>query len=550
VIGLLAILKAGGAYVPLDPSYPAERFAFMLEDAQVAVLLTQAALRNRLRTPRDGVICLDTDAAALATEPATPPPPMVGPDHLAYVIYTSGSTGKPKGVQIPHGALANVLAHFGDSLELGPADTWLAVTTLSFDIAGLELWLPLITGATVILASREEAVDGKRLLAHLRTGRVSVMQATPATWRMLLAEGWNAPLALTAICGGEPLSRDLADRLLERTAALWNVYGPTETTIWSTSTRVTGTAGTVSIGRPIANTAAVVLDRRGQLLPCGVPGELYVGGAGLARGYLGRSELTAQKFGPNPFSEVPGARLYRTGDLVRWRRDGGLDFLGRLDHQVKVRGFRIEPGEIEARLRAHDAVQDTVVIARDEGAGEQRLVAYVVPAGEPVPSVTDLRAHVAGALPDYMVPSAFVTLAALPLTPSGKVDRGALPAPDARRPALEQGYVAPRTEEEQVLARIWGDVLRLDKIGINDNFFDLGGHSLLATQIMARARDAFQTELPLPAIFEAPTIAGLAARASTAKRQTAERPAAAIVPLSREAYTVTVPPEASFRVQW
>jgi amino acid adenylation domain-containing protein len=505
VIGLLAVLKAGGAYVPLDPSYPAERLAFMREDAELKVVLSPETL---------------PEIEAEVTAPETG----VGPQNAAYIIYTSGSTGRPKGVQIPHGALTNFLISMAERPGLGPDDTLLAVTSLSFDIAGLELYLPLLVGGWVVVASREEASDGRRLQERIAGCRATVLQATPATWRLLLDAGWQGGEGLKALCGGEALPPSLAASLLERVGSLWNVYGPTETTVWSTVEEVRA-AEAISIGRPVANTEAYVVDRRVSPVPVGSPGELYLGGAGLARGYLARPELTAERFVPNPFGS-PGSRLYRTGDLARFRVDGRLECLGRIDHQVKVRGFRIELGEIEASLGRHPEVAAAVVVARAEG-NDRRLVAYVVPRRPGAELTDELRAGVRRSLPEYMVPTAWVQLASLPLTPTGKVDRKALPAPAAEATVS----TAPRTPTEEVLASLWARVLGTAAVGTEDSFFDRGGHSLLAAQLVSRVRDAFGVELPLRRIFEAPTLAAQARAIDGAR--TGRRGATAAPPLAR-----------------
>jgi len=515
VVGLLAVLKAGGAYVPLDPSYPAERLAFMQEDSGVAAVLTAELLRSGL------------PAAAAAPESS------VGPRNVAYVIYTSGSTGRPKGVQVPHGALANFLAAMAETPGLAADDRLLAVTSLSFDIAGLELYLPLMLGGRVVLASREEAADGRRLQALIAGSGATVLQATPATWRLLLESGWQGGEGLKALCGGEALPPALASALRPRVGSLWNVYGPTETTIWSTVAEVTG-EGPISIGRPIANTESYVLDEGGRPVPVGVPGELLLGGVGLARGYLRRPELTAERFVPNPFGEA-GSRLYRTGDLARWRASGVLECLGRIDHQVKVRGFRIELGEVEAALARHPDVAAAVVVAREEASGERRLAGYVVPreaaGGESL--TRDLRALLRRSLPEHMVPTAWVQLAALPLTPNGKVDRKALPAPE--RAGTEAGaFTAPRTPAEEVLAGIWEQVLGRDAVGAHDNFFDLGGHSLLATQVVSRVRESFGVELPLRQVFETPALEGLARAVEELRAAGGGFEVPPLIPISRE----------------
>jgi amino acid adenylation domain-containing protein/FkbH-like protein len=520
LIALLATHKAGGAYVPLDPTHPKERIGFILGDARPAVLLTQKSLRESLPETSAQVVCVDADWQMIAVESPEPLTPYEFPTHLAYVLYTSGSTGKPKGVQIEHGNLLNLLLSMRKLPGLRSTDRMLATTTLSFDIAQLEIYLPLITGAQVVLASREEAADGQRLLALMAQAKPTVMQATPATWRMLVEAGWSGSPKLKVLCGGEALPADLAQQLLPRCRELWNMYGPTETTIWSSLYRVrAGLNGAVPIGRPVANTSMYVLDENFLPLPVGVTGELYIGGDGLARGYHNRAELTSEKFVHDPFGHKPGARLYRTGDLAKYLPDGNIQYLGRTDFQVKVRGFRIELGEIESALVQHPAVRQAVVSAREDAPGDKRLVAYVVPKPGSHLNITEARTYLKQSLPDYMLPSALVELDALPLTPNGKVDRKALPKPESRSSEAQE-YLAPRTPEEEVVAGIWSEVLKLQQVGIHDDFFALGGHSLLATQVTSRIRQAFKMELPLRALFEAPTVAGLAARIATlAKKQ-------------------------------
>lgn len=516
VVGLLGILKAGAAYVPLDPSYPQERLAFILSDAQISILLSQQKLLDGLPQHQAQVICLDTDWETIEQNSPDNPVSNTRAENLAYVIYTSGSTGKPKGVQIPHAAAVNFLTSMERQPGLTKTDTLLAVTSISFDIAALELYLPLIVGARLVLVNREAAMDAKQLMALLLASAATVMQATPATWRMLLMAGWQGSPALKILCGGEALAQDLAEQLLEKADCVWNLYGPTETTIWSTVYKVEATQlskSFIPIGCPIANTQLYLLDSLGQPVPIHIPGELHIGGDGLARGYLNRPELTAEKFIPNPFSEQPGTRLYKTGDLARYCQSGELEFLGRIDHQVKIRGFRIELGEIEATLARFPDVLTTVVVAREDQLGEQRLVAYVVPRQESDISPSTLRHFLMEKLPDYMVPATIVMLEKLPLTPNGKVDRRALPAPDLSR--SDVGFVAPRTPTEEVLAAIYAEVLGLEKVGIDDNFFELGGHSLLATQVISRLREAFKMELPLRSLFEKPTVALMSDRIAT-----------------------------------
>jgi len=546
VVGMLGVLEAGGAYVPLDPSFPVERLSAMVEDADLALVLTEEALVDRLpwrvsssatrpeaSTDRR-VLRLDADwpeieAAGEGEGSVGSPPSAVAPDQLAYMIFTSGSTGRPKGVQISHRAAVNFLRSMAVAPGLGQGDTLLAVTTLSFDIALLELLLPLIVSGRVAIASSAEARAGDELARRIAKVAPTAMQATPATWRMLVdlpgatsgREGGAVPPPAKVLCGGEALPRELAERLLDRGLELWNLYGPTETTVWSAALRMEPGAGPVPVGGPIDNTSLHVLDPlcpEAEPAPIGVAGELAIGGAGLARGYLGRPAMTAERFRPDPFAGLHssgGARMYRTGDLVRRRPDGTIHFLGRLDHQVKVRGYRIELGEIEAALRRHPAVLQAVAEVRDDGdggPGGRRLVAYVVPESTVETTVPELRAVLEQSLPGYMVPSAFVLLDALPLTPNGKVDRRALPAPDGDRAGLADGFVAPRTAVEEDLVAIWRQVLGLERVGIRDNFFTLGGHSLLATQVMTRVEEAFGREAPVRLLFEAPTIEALAER--------------------------------------
>jgi amino acid adenylation domain-containing protein len=522
LVGLLGILKAGGAYVPLDASYPGERLAFMIEDSRLQTLVTQSHLVESLPPHRAEVIRLDAVGELISGESANNPVCDVGPENLAYVIYTSGSTGKPKGVQIPHRAVVNFLNAMRRQQEWTPREVLLAVTTLSFDIAGLELYLPLTTGARLVLVSREVAADGARLLNALEESGATVMQATPSTWRLLFDAGWRGgPLKI--LCGGEALPGDLAEQLVGAGRRVWNLYGPTETTIWSTACELESLREPPSIGRPVDNTQVFVLREDLQLVPAGVPGELHIGGEGLARGYLHRAGLTAEKFIPHPFDDEPGARLYRTGDLARWLPDGRLEYLGRLDQQVKVRGYRIEPGEIEAVLKQHAAVREAVVAAKPDATGGNRLAAYLVfnpdVADADAPAVkSELRALVKSRLPEYMMPSAFVSIEAIPLTPNGKADRRALPAPEQARADAQAGFVAPRTLTEQMLGTVWAEVLNLETVGARDNFFELGGHSLLATRLISKVRELFQVEVPLRQLFETPTVAGLAEQIEAAVR--------------------------------
>jgi amino acid adenylation domain-containing protein len=513
VVALLGILKARAAYVPLDPAYPVDRLSYMLQDAGVGILLTEQKLRDAVPGHTAQAVCLDRDWPQIENVPDSNLPDAPAGDELAYVIYTSGSTGRPKGVQVRHAALTNFLCSMRDLLGVTPDDVMLSVTTLSFDIAGLELYLPLMTGGRLALVDRRIAADGRQLAREIDRSGATLMQATPATWRLLVQAGWTPAAAFTALCGGEAMPPDLAAALHQRCSTVWNLYGPTETTIWSSARKLLpGEA--ITVGTPIANTALHVLDSSLRPVPVGVSGELYIAGDGLARGYLHRPDLTAERFVPDPFDRRPGARMYRTGDLARRLASGEIDYLGRADHQIKLRGFRIELGEIEAVLAEHRDVKQAVAIVREDRGGDRRLVAYLVAAAADTGALaSDLRRRVAETLPQYMAPAAYVFLDALPLTPNGKVNRAALPAPDGER-QLQQRFVTPRTDLEQQLAAIWREVLRIEQVGVRDNFFDLGGHSLLLVQVHGRIVETIGRELPVVELFQFPTIESLARRLS------------------------------------
>ncbi|HVE64986.1 MAG TPA: amino acid adenylation domain-containing protein, partial [Thermoanaerobaculia bacterium] len=507
VAAMLGVLKTGGAYLPLDAQYPARRLAFMVSDSGAPLLLTERALRGRVPALEGTLPILIEEVSR--SEPPTPAPE-VSPEALAYLIYTSGSTGLPKGVLVHHRAVVNLLTAMQAVPGFSDSDVLAAVTTTSFDIAGLELFLPLISGGRLAILTREQASDGAEIARELQDRGATVFQATPATWRMLLDSGWSGSPALRMLCGGEALPADLARALEPRGRELWNLYGPTETTIWSSAHRVAGSeAGLVPIGRPIANTRMYVLDRAGQPTPAGVAGELHIAGDGLARGYWNRPEATAEKFVPDAFGD-PGGRLFRTGDLARYRSDATLEYLGRLDHQIKLRGLRIELQEIEAHLSEHPGVRESVVVARVAELGDKTLVAYLAGTGQEDVEPGALRSFLKDRLPDYMVPASYVWMAALPRNKSGKVDRAALPEPERAQPRSEGGFVAPRSAREEALAGIFAQVLRLDRVGARDDFFELGGHSLLATQVVSRIRENLRIEVPVRQLFETPIVSDLA----------------------------------------
>jgi amino acid adenylation domain-containing protein len=517
VAGLLGILKAGAAYVPLDPAFPRERLAFMLNDANAQVLITENKSLLALPATEADVVCID----ALDHQRLDGNGTLAQPGDLAYVIYTSGSTGKPKGVQVPHRAVVNLLTSAGKTIAFKPEDKLLSVTTLSFDIAALEMFLPLISGGQLILATQQTATDGTILAELIDSSQASVMQATPTTWRLLIESGWKGKKELRILCGGEALSRSLADALCARVGKVWNFYGPTETTIWSTAWKVIPDAP-IAIGRPLANTQMYILDSQLQPVPVGVAGELHIGGHGLACGYLGRPELTNEKFIANPFRQDGESRLYKTGDWARYQPDGVVQCLGRIDQQVKIRGFRIELGEIETALRQHTAVADAVVTSREDAAGEKLLVGYLMTRNGP-PTAGELRDFIRSKLPAYMVPTHFVMMKEFPLTPNGKIDARRLPAPEGTAPRA-RNYIAPRNDHERALVEVWQEVLTLRQVSIEDDFFELGADSLSATRAFARINRRFGTDLPLRAIFENPTVAALAEVVQKAGRSSASRP--------------------------
>ncbi|PTQ96709.1 amino acid adenylation domain-containing protein [Mucilaginibacter yixingensis] len=510
IITLLAIMKAGGTYVPIDPEYPADRIAYMLEDSSAKMLIVSERIQEQINSPAQ-VLTLESALKQSASKMSTPVEVDVKGTDIAYVLYTSGSTGKPKGVQIAHYNLVNFLVGMQAQPGIAADDKLLAVTTISFDIAGLEMYLPLVTGATVYIASADEARDGRRLLEIVKAEGITLMQATPYSWKMMLEAGWDNRLQLKALCGGEPLPKELAARLLPKCKALWNMYGPTETTIWSTVKEITLEDGDITIGKPIANTQVYILDEKLNILPAGVTGEIFIAGDGVSPGYLHRPELTADRFVIDPFTATTGSKMYRTGDLGKYLPNGELLCLGRVDFQVKIRGYRIEVQEIEHNLHQINEIKDAVVDARKDASGNLALVAYVV-SQQFLPdtrtAIQNWRNALRENLPEYMVPQYFMVVEEFPLTPNGKINRKALPEPDHNQARM--AYAAPRTSIEQLVADIWRRYLGIEKIGIYDDFFELGGHSLIAVEIMTALQKETGKNLPLASLFQHSTIEQLA----------------------------------------
>jgi amino acid adenylation domain-containing protein len=519
VVGLLGIIKAGGAYVPLDPAYPQERLSFILQDAQVSVLLTQQWLITGLIKHQTQIVCLDADWARIAQESGTNPINKVTPDNLVYVMYTSGSTGIPKGVAVEHQQLCNYLHGVLQRLALPNSASFATVSTLAADLGNTMVFGALCTGGCLHVLSQERVADSYSIADYFTRHAIDCLKIVPSHLAALHAATHPEDILprRLLILGGEASRSDWVESLqrLAPDCALLNHYGPTEATVGVLTYRVEENkrapiTSTLPLGRPLANVQIYLLDQHLQPVPIGVQGELYIGGANMARGYLNQPALTAERFIPHLFSTAPGARLYKTGDLARYLPDGNIEFLGRLDNQVKIRGYRIELGEIETTLAHHQAIRQAVVLAREDTSGDRRLVAYCVPHHGCILDIRELRSFLQTQLPNYMVPAAFVVLNALPLTANGKIDRQALPAPDQARPSLFEVFVAPRTPIEELLAGIWASVLKVETVGIHDNFFALGGHSLLAVQVMSRLRKVFQVDVPLRALFDAPTVAGLA----------------------------------------
>lgn len=517
VLAALAILKAGGAYLPLDPLYPAERLAYMLGDARVPLLITRENISHNVSAGSWQTVLLDKHATLIGQQPTTLPGTVTSGEHLAYVIYTSGSTGQPKGVEITHGSLLNLVLWHQRAFSVSPADRASHLSALAFDAAVWELWPYLTAGASLHLPDGVAVNDPEAVRDWLISQGITIgFLPTPLAERVMTLE-WPEKTTLRVMLIGADTLHHYPSRKLS--FQLVNNYGPTECTVVATS-------GTVlpdehpdrlpTIGRPIANTEIYILNERMQQVPIGEPGEIYIGGAGLARGYWNRPDLTAERFIPNPFSSEPGARLYKTGDLARYLPDGQIEFLGRIDQQIKIRGFRIEPAEIVTVLDEHPAVKASVVLAREVEPGDNRLVAYFIPATKAQPTHMELRNFIAARLPEHMVPATFVKLDALPLNPSGKVDRAALPEPNVGNMLREHAFVEPRTPTEERVAEILAPLLDLERVSVGDNFFLLGGHSLLGTQVIARVRDSFGVNLSLRSLFDGPTVAELSAQIEVA----------------------------------
>ena len=509
LVALVAVMKAGGAYVPLDPEFPVDRLAHMVADADLPLVVTQASLAATVPPGRHRKVeieqLLGADAMAEADLAEAG---QAGGTDLVYVLYTSGSTGLPKGVAVEHRNVVNFLLSMQREPGISQHDRLVAVTTLSFDIAGLELYLPLVTGATVVIASRDQAADGESLHALLNGQRATLMQATPTTWRLLIEAGWHGSPEFKALCGGEALPRDLARMLVQRCGQLWNLYGPTETTIWSSVYRVPEEGAPVLIGQPIDNTRIYILDKSGRQVPTGIPGEICIAGTGVARGYLNRPELTAERFLDDPFTDSPGERIYRTGDVGRYLVDGNLEYRNRSDNQVKIRGFRVELGEVEAALESHPGIRQAIAKIFEGAPGDARLVAYILPHAQ-APDTLELLEHLRDRLPHYMVPQHLSLVEEFPLTPNGKVDRARIAPPRAEDLFL-QAHVQPEPGVESEVADVFREVLVAERVSADASFFDLGGHSILATRVVSLLRKRGHAGATLRMLFESPTVSALA----------------------------------------
>jgi len=533
-IGLLAIMKVGSAFAAFDPTLPVERLSYMLDDTKAPILLTQENGIPLFSHPPANTVCISRDSQQINAYPNSNLSPELFPSSISYIIYTSGSTGKPKGSLITHQSFSNILHYFQEKLAITAGDTLLATAPVTFDMSVFEIFMPLFTGGKLIIESQKKVIDIKSIKKHIIEHNVTLMQGTPAIWKALWSDGWPGKTDMTILCGGEPLPKNLAEFLTSRCKSLWDIYGPSEATLISSTTQIQPNADNkiiISIGTPIANVECFVLDEELNPTLFGSIGELYISGINLARGYLQRADLTAEKFIPNPFSKKSGERMYRTGDLVRYFSDGSLEYLGRMDDQVKIRGFRIELGEIENVLLEMKHIQQAIVLARQDGAEDKYLVAYCVSKKEREENknhdLDKIKTYLKTKLPYYMIPNIFVFLDKMPLSVNGKIDRAALPKPNLTAKAA---YITPRNELETQLTHIWSDVLGIQPIGIEDNFFDLGGHSLLAVKIISRIRMVCGLELPIELLFTHPTIVQISQELDSLKKSDMNR----ILPLARE----------------
>ena len=523
LICLLAIMKTGAAYIPVDPEYPIKRIAYMLSDSATRVLISSEKYKGKFVSDGIKEIILEEIQDELIQGSQADPAVEVKGSDLAYVIYTSGSTGNPKGIAIEHHSLTNFLCSIQKEPGISPNDKLLAVTTISFDISGLELYLPLISGAELVLADSETVKDARELVDLVKSKKISIMQATPSTWRMMTESNWEERIDLKVLCGGEALSKDLAQALLTRCTSLWNMYGPTETTIWSAVKQITNSSDPISIGHPIDNTQIYILDQNQRLLPAGRTGEIYIGGEGLARTYLNKPELTAKSFIPNPISPELSARIYRSGDLGKFMENGDIQCFGRIDNQVKVRGYRIELGAIQEALNEQAFVKQSLVIAKEYRPGDQRLLAYVIPDTDeqlPTQYLTVWKQGLKEILPSYMIPGDFIILEKFPLLPNGKIDRKSLPKSNETAQALKKDE-PPVTEFQKIIASIWEDILDKDSVSLHDDFFNLGGHSLLAVQVMTRLEEETGISLPITTLFKVSSLVAFAEQFESAQKELA-----------------------------
>ena len=509
LVGLLGIHKAGGAYIPLDPDFPKNRIKYMIDHSKLMIILSHSKLVDSIPDSNARIISLDKEWQEISKESIDAPIISINDDNLAYVMYTSGSTGNPKGVQITHKSVINFLISMSKEPGMSAEDILFAVTTISFDISVLELFLPLTVGAATVIIPKEISMDGKLLVNAMLKYEPTIMQATPTTWRILFASAWNGSKKLKVLCGGEAMPRDLGEKLFNSVSSVWNMYGPTETAIWSTVFKIQNPNDPIYIGKPIDSTQIYILDGSMQRVPTGVIGEIYIGGAGVARGYLNDPHLTEERFIKDTFSNSNGF-IYKTGDIGRFAYNGNIEFYNRIDSQVKVRGFRIELSEIEFNLSHHEQISNSAVAIKKDHYGNNRIIGYIVPRDKKELNIASIRQFLLEYIPNYMVPDIFVILETLPLTPNGKIDRKSLPEPSQSRLMDEGNYVSPRNKPELKISTIWKDVLNLDKVGIYDNFFDLGGNSLLAVEIVNRINIEFDSDISIILLFKYPTVDSMA----------------------------------------